>query len=410
MNDGAGPLAGVRIVDLTTTFMGPYATMQLARFGADVVKIEDPRGDSTRGIYDRHGTGLGSIFLAANHGKRSVALNLKDPAGRQALVDLVREADVFISNMRPQALERLGIRVDDLRAGHPELVCALLVGFGEGGRYAGLAAYDDVIQAVSGVAAMQGAEREPEYVKAALADKIVGSMAATAVTAALYQRQVTGQGAVVTIPMFESMAAFNLLEHQSGYLFDPPQGPALYRRVTSPHRKPYRTADGYLGVVVYTDRMWLSFFDLIGRPELAEDPRYATITDRTLRIDELYELVETEMATQPSEYWIEALSERGIPVIPMRRVEDLLEDPHLQDVEFFERVAHPVEGDLLLPRTTTQFSTGVPEHLPPAPRLGEHGVEVLRSLGRSDAEIRRLIDGGTLVVPADASTPTGGTA
>jgi crotonobetainyl-CoA:carnitine CoA-transferase CaiB-like acyl-CoA transferase len=392
----AGPLAGIRVIELATTFMGPYCAMQMARLGADVIKVEDLGGDLVRGISDSRGDGLGPIFIAANHGKRSVSINLKKPDGLDALLALIATADVFVTNMRPEALGRLGVTDDAIHTANPAVIYASLVGFGPGGEYAGLAAYDDVIQGVSGLAAVQGGSGAPAYVKAAVGDKIVGIMAMNGIMAALLNRTKTGEGATVTVPMFESMAAFNLLDHQGGFIYDPPRGPTGYSRHASPFRKPYATSDGYLGVVVYTDRMWLSFFDLIGQPELAQNPRYRTIKERTENIDELYELVEVELAKKPSAYWLETLKEHGIPAVPINTMESLMTDPHLEEVGFFQEIDHPVAGQLRLPRYPATFSTGIPDDLKPAPQLAQHSREVLREAGLDEQAIDALIEAGTV--------------
>jgi crotonobetainyl-CoA:carnitine CoA-transferase CaiB-like acyl-CoA transferase len=391
-----GPLSGVRVVDLTTTFMGPYCTMQLARMGADVVKVEEPTGDVTRGINDASANGLGPIFLNANHGKRSVALNLKDPRGRSAFLELARTADVVVHNMRQKAVEKLRITAEDIRGVNPTCVYVSLTGFGEGGPYEDLAAYDDVIQAVSGLAFTQAEGDQPVYVKSAIADKTVGLIAVGAILAALYDRLRTGRGHVVAVPMFESMVSFNLLEHQGGLVFDPPQGPTGYSRLSSPYRRPYRTADGYLGVVVYTDRMWASFFDLVGASALAEDPRFLTITGRTEHIDDLYRLVECELAKQPSAYWQHELASRGIPVVPVRTAEELFNDPHLAAVEMFQAVEHPVAGRLRMSRHPVRFDENPEPATEPAPLLGQHSTQLLQAAGISPDDIDTLVRDGVV--------------
>jgi crotonobetainyl-CoA:carnitine CoA-transferase CaiB-like acyl-CoA transferase len=396
-SDDFGPLTGVRVVDLTTTFMGPFCTMHLARLGADVIKVEEPNGDVVRGIMDTSGNGLGPIFLGANHGKRSISIDLKSSRGRAAFLRVVASADVFITNMRPRALGRLGITPEEIHEVNTSCIVASLVGFGEAGRYAGLAAYDDVIQAVSGLADTQGGADGPVYIKSAIADKTVGLMAVNSITAALYARSRTGRGSTVTVPMFESMVAFNLLEHQGGYTYDPPTGPPGYPRLTSPFRRPYRTSDGYLSVVVYTDRMWLSFFDLIGRPELSQQPRYRTITERTRHIDELYELVEIELATKPAGYWLKKLAEVGIPAVRVQSIAELVDDEHLRDVGFFETVEHPVEGTLRLATYPITFSDHSCRELRPAPLLGQHSREVATEAGLTETEIDGLIDDNIII-------------
>lgn len=402
-----GPLAGIRVVDLSTTFMGPYCTMQMARMGADVIKVEEPGGDVTRTINDPTGHGLGPVFLVANHGKRSVTLDLKDPRGHAALLKLVESADVVVHNMRPQAAKRLRITDSDIHTVNPQCVYAALTGFGADGRYAELAAYDDVIQAVSGLATVQGGDGEPAYVKAAVADKIVGLMALGAINAALLERERTGRGSVVTVPMMESMVSFNLLEQQGGWVYDPPRGSTGYSRLSSAYRRPYRTADGYLGVVVYTDRMWTAFFELIGRPELAQEERFADIASRTAHIDELYALVEEALATQTSAYWQEGLSARGIPVVPVNSVEDLFTDGHLSDVGFFERYEHPVAGPLAMPRHPIGFGQRERAAEAPAPLLGQHSREVLLEAGMSATDLDALFSQGTTTEPPEVTEVSG---
>lgn len=394
--EGSGPLTGIRILDLTTTFMGPYCTMQLARMGADVVKVEEPAGDVTRGINDRSGHGLGPIFINANHGKRSVSIDLKAPQGRDAFLALARSADVVVHNMRPRAVEKLRITAQDIHEVNPRCVYVSLTGFGQGGPYQDLAAYDDVIQAVSGLAHTQAEAGEPAYVKSATADKTVALVAVGAILAALFDRERTGRGHVVAVPMFESMVSFNLLEHQGGLVFDPPQGPPGYSRLSSRYRRPYRTTDGYLGVVVYTDRMWTAFFDLIGAEEVARDPRFRTIAGRTEHIDDLYHLVETELAKKPSAYWQRELAARGIPVVPVRAPEELIDDPHLIAVDMFTTVDHPVVGPLRLTRHPVRFDDCPEPATIPAPLLGQHSRELLHEAGVAAEEIAALLRDGVV--------------
>ena len=392
----SGPLTGVRVVDLTTTFMGPYCALQLARMGADVIKVESPDGDIVRRLGGGRSLMAGPIFLAANHGKRSIALDLKQPAAREVLDRLVARADVFVTNMRPDPVRRLGLGYDELGPRHPRLVHATLPGFGSDGPYRDVAAYDDVIQAISGLAAVQGGDGEPAYVRSPVADKIVGLMGLSAILAALLERATTGRGQAVEVPMYETMVQFMLLDQQGGLLHDPPTGPPGYARTSSPNRRPYRTADGHLSVVVYTDRQWLAFFDLIGRPELTHDPRFATVTTRTENIDELYQLVADELPQFTSDEWLTRLRALGIPCAPVLDVPGVLADEHLAAVGFFETVHHPTEGTLTLPGLPARFSASTPGPLPGAPALGEHGPGILRELGYTEAEVQQLRDSGAL--------------
>jgi crotonobetainyl-CoA:carnitine CoA-transferase CaiB-like acyl-CoA transferase len=395
----AGPLAGLRVIDLTTTFMGPYCTLLLARMGADVVKVEAPGGDIVRHIGPERHPGMGTIFLNTNHGKRSIALDLKHPEGAALLRRLLADADVFVTNMRPHAVAELRLGFDELHGLNPRLVHCTLTGFGSAGPYRELAAYDDVIQGVSGLAATQGEPGPPEYVRSPIADKIVGLMGLSGILAALTARSRSGLGQAVEVPMFESMAEFMLLDQQGGHVFEPPIGPTGYPRTSSPYRKPYRTADGYLSVVVYTDRQWLGFFELIGRAELLTDERFRTINARTKHIDQLYQLIEQTLPARGNAEWLAELEALGIPCVPVLTTAELFDDEHLKAVEFFETVAHPSEGALTLPRLPITFSSDRTGPVRPAPRLGEHGPELLRDLGLTEDEVRRLTDARVLLIP-----------
>lgn len=395
------PLSGIRVVDLSTTFMGPYCTLLMAQMGADVLKVEAPGGDITRWIGDTTGAGLGSVFLNANQGKRSIAVDLRHPDGVTILRRLVSTADVFVHNMRPDAVARLGIGAEIIHNENPRCVYAALVGFGSEGPYRNRAAYDDVIQAISGVAAVQGVTGTPEYVRTPIADKAVGLLGLAAILAALVQRSVTGEGQSIEVPMFESMAAFILFEQQGGLIFDPPRGAAGYARTASPYRRPYATLDGHLAVVVYTDRQWASFFALIHRPELISHPAYKGIGERTMNIDELYQLVEEHLAMETSQYWQEHFDRAGIPAVPVSNIEDLFGDPHLEAVNFFVDMAHPVAGPTRMARFPGRFSHAESPMLGPAPSLGQHSSEVLRAVGYSDEEVAGLRGRKIVIGPPD---------
>lgn len=388
--DAAGPLTGVKVVDLSTTFMGPYCTLLMAQMGADVVKLEAPNGDIVRYIGAGRNAGMGPIFLSVNQGKRSVALDVKRPAGRDALLKVLSTADVLLTNMRLDALKRLRLTFDDLVESHPHLIHCCLAGFGSGGPYSGQAAYDDVIQAISGLAAVQGASGPPEYVRTAVADKTVGLMALSAILAALVGRGRTGLGQRIEVPMFEAMATFTMLEEQGGRVFDPPLGPVGYARTASPRRLPFPTADGYIGVVVYTDRQWQSFFELIDKPELAREARFRTIRERTENIDELYSMLAERLSTRTTEQWLKDFERHSIPAVPVLGVDDLFADAHLSAVNLFVSQEHPTEGRLTLPRLPIDFFDEEQPTSQPAPNLGAHNREVLQEAGLTDAEINRL--------------------
>ena len=286
----AGPLAGVRVIDMTTVAMGPYATQILGDMGAAVTKVESPEGDVFRNAAPARHPGMGAAFLNLNRNKRSVVLNLKKDADKAALLDLLKDADVFASNTRPQALRKLGLSYDVLEKHNPRLIFCGMYGFSERGPYSGRPAFDDVIQAMSGLAALQGhnSSEGPEYVNTIMADKCAGLTAAYAISMALYEREKSGRGQAIEVPMFETMVSFNLLEHMAGQTFRPKMSNMGYERILSPHRRPYRTRDGFIGLLPYTTAQWKRFFEIAGTPEHAADPRFNDPVKRSENINTLY--------------------------------------------------------------------------------------------------------------------------
>ncbi len=389
-----GALNGVRVIDLGTTLMGPYCTMLLAQWGADVVKVEPPGGDPARYVGDVRGTGMGPFFLGANRGKRSVVLDLKTPEGLAALSGLIEWCDVVVHTLRPDAARRLGLDAEGIVARHPRCVAVAFRGFGSGGPAADEPAYDDIIQARSGVADLQRAGGEPAYVRSALADKVVGLYGTAALLAALRQRDRSGRGVAMEIPMLETMTAFTLVEQQAGYVFDPPVGPAGYVRTASEHRRPYTTRDGSVAVLIYTDRHWRAFFEIIGRPELADSPRFRSIRERTENIDALYQLVAETLAERTTQEWIDLLGAQRIPIGPVNRLIDLFEDPQLLATGFFVEVEHPSEGALRLPRASGPTGTDPQQRRDWAPLLGADTDAVLARLGLSGAAANAGRDDG----------------
>ncbi len=398
----SGPLTGVRIIDLTTVVMGPFATQILADLGADVVKVEPPEGDVLRHIAPMRHHGMGHIFLHHNRSKRSIVLDLKQPAGREALLRLTRAGDVLIYNVRPQAMRRLRLAYEDVAAVNPRIIYVGAYGYSESGRYAGQPAYDDLIQgmaALPSIFADAGADR-PRYVPTAIADRITGLAAVNAVTAALFCRERTGKGQAVEVPMFETLAHMVLGDHMSGRTFEPPMKPFRYERMLAPHRVPYATKDGYVCVLVYNDKHWRSFFRLIGREDMFDsDPRFSSQEARSRNIAEVYAFVAEQMARRTSADWLRLLKEADIPVTPLNSIEDVIDDPHLGESGFFVMTEHPTEGRLRLMATPGAWSQTPPGALRPAPRLGEHSVEILREAGYADTEIEAMIASGVTWTP-----------
>jgi crotonobetainyl-CoA:carnitine CoA-transferase CaiB-like acyl-CoA transferase len=393
-----GPLAGVRVLDLSGVIMGPYATQLLGDLGADVIKVEPPEGDTTRQAGHAKHPGMGAVFLTIARNKRSVVIDLKRPGGREALLGLARGTDVFLHNMRPEATRRLGLEYADLAEVNPRIVYCAARGFRSDGPYADRPAYDDMIQGASGTAAVMAAVTgEPAYVPMIYADKVCGLYVANAILAALVHRGRTGEGQAIEVPMFEAIAAFTLVEHLYDATFDPPLGPPGYPRVLTPHRRPFRTRDGHVCALPYTNRHFERFFALAGRPELARDARFADIPSRLKNVAALYALVAEILATRTTDEWLAALGEAEIPAMAVNRLEDLLEDPHLAATGFFELHEHPTEGRLRHCGVPMRFGATPGAIERPAPRLGEHTVEALREAGLAPAKIAALAAAGAIV-------------
>lgn len=384
------PLAGIRVVDLTTVAMGPLASQWLGDLGADVIKVEAPEGDSTRKTGPSIEAGMAALYLSANRNKRSVVLDLKSEAGRDALLVLVERADVFMHNIRPQKIAALGLDWEALQCRNPRLIYAGLHGFGEAGPYGGRPAYDDIIQGLSGCADLMGRQGgAPKYFPAITADKTTGLIAAMAILAALTGRATTGRGAAVEVPMFECMVAFNLMEHLYGYQFDPPIAPTGYPRVLSRDRRPFQTLDGHICLMPYTDAHWRAFFVEAGAHEFVDDPRFSSIGQRTVHIDELYEQISTRLVTRTSADWLSACERLGIPAAPILSIEALVTDPHLSEVGFFSTLHDPSLGAVRMPGVPVLFDGQRPPMTMP-PRLGEHGREILLEAGLDSRTIDRL--------------------
>ena len=400
-SDITGPLTGVKVLDLTTVFLGPYCTQLLGDLGADIIKIEPPKGDSTRYLGPSRSRGMSGTFLNVNRNKRSCLLNLKADGALGVLEAMVRSADVVVHNMRPAAAERLGITYAWAQAANERIIYCGAFGFGEAGRYAGQPAFDDSIQAISGLAAYQGLlSGAPGYCGTVVADKVTGMMAANAIIAALFARERTGKGQAVDVPMFETMVSFVLAEHMFGAAFEPPLSPPIYPRVVSRNRKPYRTADGYLAVVPYNDKQWGQFFKLLGREDLIVDPRFRDMAARTAHVEELYEILADAIAGRTSAEWQALLTENDIPNVPVRDPEDLFDDPHLSDVGFFQGARHETEGDIRMTAPPVAFSETPSSIHRLAPTLGQHTSEILAEFGFSQADIGTLVDRGITSLPA----------
>ncbi|MGQ0700284.1 MAG: CaiB/BaiF CoA transferase family protein [Panacagrimonas sp.] len=389
----AGPLKGLRVLDLTAVLMGPFATQMLADLGAEVIKVETPDGDGTRHIGPMRSPGMGAIFLNVNRGKRSVVLDLKQPVAHAAFMRMVARSDVLVYNVRPSAMERLGLSWEAVRAVNPHIVYAGLFGYGREGPYAPRPAYDDLIQGATGLAALaqMAGSPVPRYVPTTIADRTVGLHAFGAILAAIYHREKTGEGQALDVPMFETMTQFVMGDHLSGKTFVPDHGRAGYARLLAHERRPYATSDGYVCALIYSDKQWKNFCALIGRPEMfTQDARMASLTTRTQHIDALYAFVGEQLRLRSTAEWLAVLEQADIPCMPMHTPESIVDDPHLAAAGFFGEFDHPSEGRLRGMRPPTRWSATPPAAPAPTPRLGEHTAEVLREAGCSDADIAAI--------------------
>jgi crotonobetainyl-CoA:carnitine CoA-transferase CaiB-like acyl-CoA transferase len=392
----AGPLTGVRVLDLTTVVMGPYATQILGDFGADVIKVEPPEGDVMRQAWPFRNPGMGSIFLNTNRNKRSVVLDLKQDAAREACLSLIKVSDVLVYNIRPQAMARLRLSYDDARSVNKKIIYVGCFGYSQRGPNAAKAAYDDMIQGAAGIPWLlhrQGA-REPRYAPMIVADRSVGQQVASAVSAALYYREKSGKGQRVDVPMFEHLLQIVLGDHLGGYTFEPQHGEPGYHRILAPDRRPYQTKDGHVCALIYNDRQWKAFFDIVGKQEMMRSEKYATQEARSRNYGEAYAFVAGEMKLCTTAQWVEALERADIPVQRMNSLDDIVADPHLAAIGYLGIVEHPSEGPIRSLAVPSEWSHSPPEYRRHAPRLGEHTREVLREAGFSTEAINTLLETG----------------
>lgn len=394
---GKGPLAGVKVLDLTSVLMGPYATQIFADLGADVIKVESPQGDTTRFIPPGPDASRGAMFLNVNRGKRSIVLDLKQPEARAALLRMAEGADVFIHSMRSSAIGRLGLDYAALKAANPGIIYANMYGFARSGPYRDYPAYDDIVQAASGIVDLQArlSGGQPTYAATVIADKVAGLTGAYSVIAALYAREKTGIGQEIEVPMFETLVSFAMVEHLCGSLFVPPEGPPEYPRATSEARRPYRTADGYIGVMIYNDKHWRAFFDALGNPEWSRHEMFASMRSRTQNIGAVLAKVAKVIETRSTEEWVELFRQAHIPATAIKSLTDLLDDPHLVETGFWQERDTP-EGKLRFPGIPTTFSETPGAIGDPGPALGGESLDVLREAGFSAEEIADLQERGAV--------------
>lgn len=402
----SGPLSGLKVLDLTANFMGPYASLLLADMGADICKIEPPEGDLIRKVGPSRHKGMTALFMHLNRNKRSIVIDLKTEPGMTVLKQMIRTADVLMFSLRPAAMARLGLAYEQVTALNPSIIYCGAFGFGQNGPYADRAAYDNLIQAAVGMPYVQSRKTmgPPTYVGTAIVDRVVGMAMSNAILGALYCRAQTGKGQSVEVPMFETFAHMVMGDHMYGHSFVPSLGDWGYARMTDPDRKPYQTADGYIAAEIVTDRHWQRLFESIGRADLASDARYATVEARAQHMASLYEMLGALFISKPSKVWVELLNRADIAVMEMHTPETLLQDEHMQAVDFFPQTQHPTEGLIRTIGIPHRWSETPATQRYPAPRLGEHTTTLLSEYGLSPAEIHDaralgcVIDGSTTQV------------
>jgi crotonobetainyl-CoA:carnitine CoA-transferase CaiB-like acyl-CoA transferase len=370
-----GPLSGVRVVDLTAMVMGPYCTQIMADMGADVIKVEPPAGDNTRYISVGPEPGMAGVFVNVNRGKRSITLDLRSEDGKNTIREIIKQSDIFIHSMRASAIAKLGFSYAEVAALNSSIIYTNCYGYGRRGPDANLTAYDDTIQAECGLPfVQQQLTGSASYVGTILADKVAGLTALYATTMALFHRERTGEGQEVEVSMFETMAAFMLVEHANGAMFSPPLGPAVYPRAVTPNRKPYRTQDGHISALVYNDKQWSAFVGSV-QPAWAGE-HFATLEQRARQIDVVYARLGETFLERTTQDWLDLLRSLDIPAAPVRTLDDLFDNPHLKDVGFFETVQTP-NGPVRFPGPPTWFSQTPGRVAGPAPRLGAHTQEII---------------------------------
>ena len=394
-----GALDGLKVIDMSSVVMVPLAGRILGDMGADVIKVEPPTGDTARAIGPMNSPGMGPFYMNVNRNKRSIALDVKSPAGKEALTEMIKEADVLLYNVRPQAMARLGFDYESCRDIRDDLIYVGAYGFSQDGPYAARPAFDDLIQGIAAIPsliAMSG-DGMPRYVPMAFVDRMVGTAMANAVLGALLHRERSGEGQSIEVPMFETMVDAVLSDHAGGQMFDPPIGPAGYPRSLAPERHPYKTKDGYVCVMVYTNRHWRSFFELVGSDLADTDPRFESLTTRTIHAREIHTILRDFLLARTTDEWLAVFESADIPATPLHTLDSLIHDPHLEAIGFFEWIDHPSEGRLRTMPPTSKWSAtplSVRRH---APLIGEHTRAILGEYGYSEADIQAMIESGAAV-------------
>jgi crotonobetainyl-CoA:carnitine CoA-transferase CaiB-like acyl-CoA transferase len=393
-------LDGITIVDLTGIYLGPYATRLLGDFGADVIKVESLDGDVGRSPGPGRSPEMGAGFVNTNRNKRSLAIDLKRAQGREVVLRLAARADAFVHNVRPKAAGRLCLAYEEVKRVNPAIVYCFAPGFGQDGPYADNPAYDDIMQAISGLASLNAdTGGAPRFVPSIVVDKVVGLHLAFAIASGLVRRMRTGEGCEIEVPMFESMVAFLMLEHLAGESFVPPLGPPGYERMLAKNRRPYRTRDGYIAIMPYTTLQWTRFLECVGRSDLLTQDWVSDPVKRSAHVEALYQIIAEAAPARTTAEWLEALAQFDVPCGPANGLADLFAEPHLKAVGLFEAYDHPTEGLMRQVRSPFRVHPVAARTDAPAPELGNATLAVLDEAGYSAEEIKALVDAGVVRAP-----------
>ena len=395
----SGPLKGLKIIELTSVVLGPWAAQILADMGAEVIKVEAPFGDSNRQLGASRNPKMAALYLSNNRNKRSLVLDLKQASARDALLKIIKDCDVFLHNNRPQVMTKLKLEYNDIKSVNENIIYCGTYGYSKDGPYGEKGALDDSIQAASGIAALNELVLgEPRYLPTVVADKTTAITVVYSILAALFHRERTGSGQEVEVPMFETMVSFVMAEHIWGEIFEPPLDKAGYTRLMSHHRKPYKTKDGYIAVLPYMNNHWKTFCEKAERQDLIEDDRFKNLSSRVENIDDTYSETGKILSTKTTQEWLDIFADTKVPVIVVNSLDDLFTDPHLEAVGFWLDFDHPTEGKLKMPGFPAKFSKTPATIRKHAPNFGEHSLEILAEAGIDEETIKQMIDSKATLV------------
>ncbi|MEB3100094.1 CaiB/BaiF CoA transferase family protein [Ferviditalea candida] len=390
-------LEGVRILDLTRVLAGPYASMVLSDLGAEIIKIETPgSGDDSRG-YGPFLNGESGYFMSVNRNKKSLTLNLKTEEGKQIFFELLKDADVIMENFRPGTMEKLGLAYEELEKANPGIIYAACSGFGHSGPYSQKAAYDIIVQAMSGMMSITGTPGgPPTRTGASIGDITAGLFTAIGILSALFHRMQTGQGQKVDVAMLDGQVA--ILENAVARYFATGKSPEPIgnRHPSITPFSVFSASDGYLIIAAGNDYLWSKWCEAVDRIDLEEDPRFKTNSDRTEHWEQLETIMNDVIGTKTVEEWLELFERNGIPSGPINNLEKVVQHPQVLAREMIVYQDHPVAGRVMMPGIPIKLSKTPGEITAPAPLLGEHTQSILTNLGYTDDEICRLKELGVI--------------